>query len=51
VNIVATQTLTDKQDNSVSMTLSLEINSLDQLSRTLAKIDGLANVMEVSRKT
>ncbi len=51
VNIVATQTLTDRMDNSVSMTLSLEINDLQQLSRILAKIDGLANVMEVSRKT
>jgi len=51
VNIVATQTLTDKFDNSVSMTLSLEINNLEQLSRVLAKIDGLANVIEVSRKT
>ncbi|OQW92312.1 MAG: GTP diphosphokinase [Beggiatoa sp. IS2] len=51
INIIATNTITDKVDNSVKMVLTLEINNLDQLSQALAKIDNLTNVVEVARKT
>ncbi len=51
INIIATHTITDKKDNSVDMIFTLEVNDLDQLSRALAKIDNLLNVMKVWRKT
>lgn len=50
INIIATNTITDKTDNQVKMTMTLEVNHLDQLSRVLEKIDNLTNVTEVSRK-
>jgi GTP pyrophosphokinase len=51
VNIVANNSSTDKDDNSVNMMFTLEVNNLGQLSRTLLKIDNLSNVMKVWRKT
>ena len=51
VNIVANNSSTDKHDNSVNMMFTLEVNNLEQLSSTLRKIDNLANVMKVWRKT
>jgi len=51
INIIATNTSTNKSDNSVKMMLTLEVKHLDQLSRALAKIDNLANVMKVWRNT
>jgi GTP pyrophosphokinase len=50
INILAANTMTNKMDNTVKMTLTLEVNTLSQLSRALAKIDILPNVTEVSRK-
>jgi len=50
INIIATSTLTDKSNNSVKMSFTLEVNNLDQLSRTLARIDNLPNIMKVWRK-
>jgi len=50
INIIATNTLTNKSDNSANLTFTLEVNNLDQLSRALAKIDHLPNVMKVWRK-
>lgn len=50
INIIATNTITDKTDNQVKMTMTLEVSHLDQLSRVLEKIDNLTNVTEVSRK-
>ena len=49
VNITATDS--KSQDNHVNMNFSLEINNLEQLSRTLSKIDNLTNVMKVWRKS
>jgi len=51
INILASNTKTDKTDNSVKMMFTLEISNLDQLSRALTKIDNLPNVMKVWRKT
>ncbi len=50
VNIIAAHTYTNKIDNSVKMTFTLEVCNVEQLSRVLAKIDNLANVMKVWRK-
>jgi GTP pyrophosphokinase len=50
INIIATNTITDKTDNQVKMTMTLEVGNFDQLSRVLEKIDNLPNVTEVSRK-
>ncbi len=51
INIIATNTNTNKADNNVKMILTLEVTNLAQLSRALAKFDNLPNVMKVSRKT
>jgi GTP pyrophosphokinase len=50
INILATNTLTDKTDNSANLTFTLEVIDLEQLSGALAKIDRLPNVMKVWRK-
>lgn len=50
INILATNTRTNKSDNKVTMEFTLEVNHLEQLSRALLKIDNLSNVMEVYRK-
>jgi len=51
INIISANTLTDKVDNCAKMIFTVEVNNLDQLSRALAQIDNLANVMRVWRKT
>jgi GTP pyrophosphokinase len=51
INIIATNTLTDKTDNSANLTFTVEVSDLNQLSRSLAKIDNLPNVMKVWRRT
>lgn len=50
VNILATNTNTNKANNSVKMTLTFEVTDVDQLTRTLMKIDNLPNVLNVRRK-
>ncbi len=51
INIVATNSKTYKKDNLVNMDFTLEVNTLEQLNRTLSKIDNLANIMKVWRKS
>jgi len=51
INVIATNSKTNKKDNRVSMNFTLEVNNLEQLSRTLSKIDNLTNVMKVWRKS
>ncbi len=51
INIIATNSKTFKEDNHVNMNFTLEVNDLEQLSRTLSKIDNLTNVMKVWRKS
>ena len=50
VNIITTHTYTNKIDNNVKMMFTLEVFNVEQLSRLLAKIDNLTNVMKVWRK-
>lgn len=50
VNIIAVNTLSDKAQHVANMTLTLEINDLDTLSKILSKINKLQNVIEVRRK-
>jgi len=50
INILGTNTQTNKSDNSVKMMFTLELNNLIQLSRVLGKIDNLANILKVWRK-
>ncbi|MDM8568296.1 bifunctional (p)ppGpp synthetase/guanosine-3',5'-bis(diphosphate) 3'-pyrophosphohydrolase [Thiotrichales bacterium HSG1] len=49
INITATDS--KSHNNHVDMNFTLEINDLEQLSRTLSKIDNLTNVMKVWRKS
>jgi GTP pyrophosphokinase len=51
VNIVTAHTYTNKMDNSVRMIFTFEVCNVEQLSRLLAKIDNLTNVMKVWRKS
>lgn len=49
INLVAVNTLSDKSGPVARMNLTLEIRDIDMLSRVLAKISQLPNVMEVKR--
>ncbi len=49
VNIIASKSHTDPNNLQVDMMLTIEINSLDQLSRVLTKISQLPNVQEAIR--
>ncbi len=49
VNILASKTHTNPNNLQVDMMLTIEINSLDQLSRVLTKISQLPNVQEAIR--
>ena len=51
INVVAVNTLSDRQQHIARMTLTLEIPDIDTLSRVLALIDQLPNVTEVHRRT
>ncbi|MBV1877249.1 MAG: bifunctional (p)ppGpp synthetase/guanosine-3',5'-bis(diphosphate) 3'-pyrophosphohydrolase [Pseudomonadales bacterium] len=48
-NIIAMNSLTDKDSNSVSVTMVMEVKSLNQLLRTLEKIEQLQNVITARR--
>ena len=50
VNILATNTLSDRKSHTARMDLTLEIKDIDQLSRILGRINQLPNVVEVRRK-
>ncbi|UCH52595.1 MAG: GTP diphosphokinase [Pseudomonadota bacterium] len=50
VNVVAVNTQTDKHDHIARMTFTLEIPNLETLSRILALIDKLPNVLSVHRR-
>ncbi len=49
VNLIASQTHTNRKSLRVDMLLTIEIQSLDQLSRVLTKISQLPNVQEAVR--
>jgi GTP pyrophosphokinase len=50
INIVAMQTLSDKRVNTVDMQITIEIRSLDQLSRILTRLNQLPNIASARRK-
>ncbi len=50
INILATNTLSDKQSHRARIDLTLEIADIDQLSRVLSRINQLSNIVEVRRK-
>lgn len=49
INVLAVNTLSNKEDNTASMKLTIEIPSLDSLGRLLSRISQLPNVIEVRR--
>ena len=51
VNVIAVNTMTDVRDHMASMKLSIEISGIAQLSRLLARINQLPNVIDVKRST
>lgn len=51
INISAMQTLSDKNKNTVDMSLRIEVSSFADLSRALARLSRLPNVSTVRRKS
>ena len=49
LNVLAVNTRSNKEDNTASMLLTVEIPGLDALSRLLARISQLPNIIEVRR--
>lgn len=49
VNLIAVNTLSDKQQNVARMRLTIEIADIDDLSKVLAKIAQLSNIISVRR--
>ncbi len=50
VNIIGVNTVSDRKHHQAKMTITLEINDLDDLSKLLHKINALPNVLEVRRR-
>ncbi len=51
INVIALNTVSDKQQHITHMNLTLEIANIDSLSQVLAQIDQLPNITEVRRRT
>ncbi|TXH92486.1 MAG: GTP diphosphokinase [Pseudomonas sp.] len=49
INVLAVNTRSNKEDNTASMQLTIEIPGLDALSRLLSRISQLPNIIEVRR--
>ncbi|RBW50613.1 GTP diphosphokinase [Marinobacter sp. F3R11] len=49
-DVVALHTVTNRDDNTATMVVTVEIHSLEQLARLLAQIRNLSNVIDVRRK-
>lgn len=49
VNVLAVQTRSDKSSNTANMQLTIEITGIEWLSRVLARINQLPNIISVSR--
>ena len=43
--------MTDIKDHKAKMKLTLEVSSIEQLSRLLSKLSQLSNVLDVKRST
>ncbi|MGI1677365.1 MAG: GTP diphosphokinase [Cellvibrionaceae bacterium] len=50
INVSSMQTLSDKKQNTVDMTLSIEVHSYSELSRVLAQLNQLPNVAVARRQ-
>jgi GTP pyrophosphokinase len=50
VNVIATNTLSEKRNHTARVDVTLEISDIDQLSRVLNRISQLPNIMEVRRR-
>jgi len=50
VNIIASNTSTNKSNNNVIMLFTIEVANSEQFSRVLARVDEVHNVLSVSRK-
>src|SRR5690554_5403471 len=50
INVLAVNTLSNKEDNTALMTLTIEIPGLDALGRLLARLSRLPNVIEAKRQ-
>lgn len=51
INVLSMSTTTDRREHMAHMALRLEISGLDQLSRVLAKVNKLPNVVSVRRQS
>jgi GTP pyrophosphokinase len=51
INLSAANVVTRKKDNMATMMVTLEIADIDQLSRVLARLERLPNVVEARRQT
>ncbi|MCC6208064.1 MAG: GTP diphosphokinase, partial [Gammaproteobacteria bacterium] len=51
INVIAVNTLSDSRDHTASMRLTLEVPDIDTLSRLLARINQLPNILQVRRVT
>jgi len=51
VNVLEMNTRTNKGDQSVQMEVIVEVRSLEVMSKLLAKVDQLPNVLSVKRKS
>ncbi|NWN92564.1 GTP diphosphokinase [Marinobacter adhaerens] len=49
-DVISLHTATNRDDNTATMTVSVEISSLEQLARLLAQIRNLPNIIDVRRK-
>ncbi|MBZ2167319.1 MULTISPECIES: GTP diphosphokinase [Marinobacter] len=49
-DVVALHTQTNKDENTATMTVTVEISSLEQLARLLAQIRNLSNIIDVRRR-
>ncbi len=50
VNVLSLNTTTDKDDHSAHMQITMEIGSIDELSRVLGRISQLPNITEARRR-
>jgi GTP pyrophosphokinase len=50
VNIQAMNTVTDEVENVATMEVTVSVHGLDELSRLLARISGLPNVIGARRR-
>ncbi len=51
INVISMNTMTDIKDHKARMKLTVEVGSIQQLSRLLSKLSQLSNVLDVKRDT